>query len=165
MTPTNLGDLSSGQPIPNGAVQVKRGVVDSYTNYTTGVAYGTVFPDGAGGLMQLRVTPTMPCYWLTSGGMLWWSPDAVWSRGDWGIRLSPADLDGRGAAAMARCAFAVNSAVPWRNYSMSMLWRLNAGITYTASMTWEYSVGYNQQFSTSPLWHQFTGLLLAEGVA
>jgi hypothetical protein len=164
MSPTNFGDLATNKPFPNGAMQVKRGVKDTYTNYTSAVAAGTVFPDGGGtgGLMQLTVTPIVPCFWLTTAESLWWSPDAIWSRGDFGLRLSPADLDGR--SAMARCAVAVNSAVPWRRYATSMMWRLSANIVYTVSMTWEYSSGYNQQFSTSPLWYQIYGLLLGENV-
>lgn len=165
MTPTNLGDLPSGQPIPNGAVQVKRGVVDSYTNYTTATPVGTVFPDGAGGLMQISVTPDRPCYWLTTGCMLWWSTIAAWVRSDYAIRLSPLDLDGRGAGnGQGRVCTESHSSVPWRYYTTSMMWRLSEGITYTASMTWEYTTN-SAQFSTAPSWHQIHGLLLAEGVA
>jgi hypothetical protein len=162
VTPTNLGDLPTNLPYPNGSAQVKRGAVDSYTDYTTGIAYGTVFHDGAGGQMRISVTPLYPAFWLTTAEMLWWSPDVAWSRGDFGIRLSPADLDGRGPTAMARTAVAVHHDVPWRRYSGSMMWRLAAGITYTASMTWELSSGFRQEFSTAPLWHQLTGLLVGE---
>jgi hypothetical protein len=164
MTPTNFGDLSNMLSLPNGAVQVKRGVVDSYTNYTSATPAGTVFPDGSGGLMQISVIPSMPCYWLTTGAMLWWSAVAVWSRGGFGIRLSPTDLDGRGATGMGHTSIAVHSSVPWRYYNGSMMWRLAAGIAYTASLTWEYSAAQSQQFSTSPSWLQLHGLLLAEGV-
>jgi len=162
MSPTNFGDLLPNVPMPNGAAQVKRGVADSYTNYTSGNAAGTVFPDGSGGLMQISVTPSMPCYWLTQGEMLWWSPDAIWSRGDYGLRLSPADLDGR--SAQARTIAPVHASVPWRRYSGCMMWRLAANTAYTCSLTWEYSGGYNHQFSTAPVWHVLHGLLLAEGV-
>jgi hypothetical protein len=162
MSPTNLGDLPTGQPIPNGAVQVKRGIVDSYTNYTSGTAVPTTFPDGAGGLMQISVTPSMPCYWLTTAAMLWWCSAAAWYRADFGMRLSPSDLDGRNA--QMRVAVAVHSSVPWRYYNGSMMWRLSAGITYTCSMTFEYAVN-TAQFSTSPSWHALFGLLLAEGAA
>ncbi len=162
MSPTNFGDLLSNVPIPNGACQFKRGAADSYTNYTSNNAAGTVFPDGSGGLMQISVTPTMPAYWLVTGDMIWWSPDAIWSRGDYGLRISPLDLDGRRGMQFI-CP--VHSSVAWKRYSGSMMYRLAANTAYTASMTWEYSAGYNHQFSTSPLWHGITGMLIAEGVA
>lgn len=162
MSPTNFGDLLSNTPIPNGACQVKRGVVDSYNNYTSGNAAGTVFHDGSSGSMQISVTPTRAAYWLVTGEMIWWSPDAIWSRGDYGLRLSPVDLDGRRGIQII-CP--VHSSVPWKRYSGSMMYRLAANTAYTASLTWEYSAGYNHQWSSAPVWHKIMGMLIAEGVA
>jgi len=157
---TALGALAANQPPPVGAAQVKRGVTDSYTNYTSSVAYGTVFPDGAGGLMQISATPSRRCYWLITAEMIWSSPDGQWSRGDWAIGLNQADLDGY--TQLGQCIISPHSAVGWMSYSTAAMFRLEANTAYVASMNWRYSSGYNQQFSTGPLWHKMFGLLLAE---
>ena len=112
--------------------------------------------------MQIAVTPSVPAYWLVTGEMLCWSPDAIWSRGDYGIRISPADLDGRTLG--SQCICPVHSSVHWKRYRICTLFRLAANTAYTASLTWEYSGGYNHQFSYHGQWHQITGMLLGEGV-
>ena len=161
MSPTNLGDLSNILPIPNGAVQVKRGITDTYPQWANAQA-GVIMTDGSGGPMQISVTPSMPCYWLVTACTAWAGVVAAWNRADFGIRLSPADIDGRNI--QARTATATHSSVPWRTYSGSMMWRLAAGVTYTAGLYFEYATA-TVMFSTHPQWHTLYGILLAEGVA
>jgi hypothetical protein len=163
VSPTALGLLPSNLPIPNQQVQIKRGAsgVDLGVNNT--IASGTKLQDGVGGLMQISYTPRYPCYWLVRANSIWRGYDGGWQRCDHGIYVTPADLDGV-TFGHQRCVNCYDqNVVQWRTHASSCMFRLAAGITYTAYLAFVYSSGYNQQYHGGTGWHRIFGVVLGEG--
>jgi|tagenome__1003787_1003787.scaffolds.fasta_scaffold20741469_3 hypothetical protein len=162
--PTNLGALPSDKPIPNARCQFKRGAADTTVDVSNVVAAGTRLSDGAGGFMQISYTPTYPCYWVIRGNVMTHGVDAIWSRIDFGIRIAPNDADGVVTGVSCPTQVYANSTVEWHSWAASYMFRLNAGVAYTATLTFEYSWGYTQRYHTGPNWIRITGRAVGEGV-
>lgn len=164
--PTNLAALPSNVPIPNGRVQIKRGVTDNSVNYNTATAAGTALQDGAGGNMQISYTPPYPCFWIVrSNVMAHGYPDGVgYRRWDHMIMITPADADGLTNG--FECCEQVydNSTIEWRTVSGSFAFRLNAGIAYTAYMAHWYLSAGTVQVHQGPQWTRIVGRAVSEGV-
>jgi len=163
--PTNLGDLPTNKPLPNARCQMKRGGADATVQIGGGlVANGAILTDGAGGDMRIVYTPTYPCYWVVRGNVMTHGVDVVWSRCDFGIRITPADADGTALGVQCPMQVYGNSVVEWRSWSGSYMFKLSAGVAYTAYLTFEYSYGWYQRYHTGPNWLRITGRVVGEGV-
>jgi hypothetical protein len=165
MTPTNLGDLPSAQPAPTGQGQVKLGVTDTATNYTSAIAAGTAFRDSSGvsggSPMQITITPQYDCWWKVFASGILNTIDAAWERADWGIDLSPADQDGY---SRSQATVYTHSTVGWNHSRVTALFRLRAGITYTASAVWISAPnGGTQQIWNGPGYFSINGHTFSEG--
>lgn len=160
--PTNLSALPSNLPIPNGRVQFKHGQADTAPSMTQANA-GQLLSDGAGGYMQIAYTPTYPCWWLVRGNVMTHGIDGAWCRCDYGIDISPADANGVTRGHQTCMQTYPNSTVEWHTYASSAMFRLNAGIAYTASLSWVYSYSNTQQYHTGPNWLRIIGRIIGEG--
>jgi hypothetical protein len=163
MTPTNLGALPSNLPLPNQRVQIKRGTVWQEETYSNLIAGGTKLTDGSGAPMQISYTPSYPCYWLVRANTMWHGKSGGWQRCDHAIVVSPADLDGRTIGMQSCQTMYDNTTVEWRTASPSAMFRLAAGITYTASIQFMYSSGYYQAYCTLKEYARILGVVLGEG--
>lgn len=165
--PTNLGALASNRPAPiarnqRGYGGWVGGTVQFYENWNG----GTPLPDGAGGGFPIYATPNMPCFWVVEAQVM-----SIWSSGDaayyaqlhFGIRIDPADADGVVLATYPSTCH--QASIPWRTTQSSYMFRLNAGVAYTAKLTMESSSGWYQLFHQNPLYTHLNGLLVAEGTA
>jgi hypothetical protein len=163
VSPVNLGALPSNLPVPNQRVQIKRGVSDSAQTVSNLVAAGTKLSDGAGGFMEISYTPRYNCYWLVRCNSIWHGVSGGWQRCDHGIYITPADLDGVTQGHQRPMALYDNTTVEWRTAAVSHMFRLAAGIAYTAYMAFAYSSGYYQQYWTGPQFTRIFGVVLGEG--
>lgn len=166
--PTNLSDLASNLPAPNGRVQIKRGVGgDGAVNFNTATPAGTMFPDNAGGFMQISYTPRYPCFWVVhSCAMAHGYPDGSgWRRWDHGIYITPADADGVTLGFQCPHEIYDNSSVEWRTVAGSCMFRLNPGITYTAYLAHTYITVGTVQLYIGQIWSRIVGRIVGEGVS
>jgi hypothetical protein len=164
MSPTNLGDLPSNLPVPNQRVQIKRGAAVGTVVVNNTLPQGTKMTDGAGGNMEINYTPRYECRWLVRANAAWHGVNGGWQRCDYGIGISPADLDGISVPAHATPMYLYdNTTVEWRTWGATFMFRLAAGITYTAYMCFWYSSGYNQRYLCNPGYHRIIGVVLGEG--
>jgi hypothetical protein len=163
MSPTNLGVLPSDLPIPNQRVQIKRGVADGAQQVSNLIAAGTKLTDGAGGFMEISYTPRYNCYWLVRSNTAWHGVSGGWQRCDHGIYISPADLDGVTLGHQQPMDCYDNTTVEWRTGANSCIFRLGAGITYTAYLGFSYSSGYYQAYLSNSQYHRILGVVLGEG--
>lgn len=163
MSPTNLGALPSELPVPNQRVQIKRGTVWQEERYSNLVAAGTKMTDGSGGNMEISYTPRYPCYWLVRANTMWHGVSGGWQRCDHGIYISPADLDGVTLGHQRPMDLYDNTVVEWRTAAASAMFRLAAGITYTAYLAFVYSSGYYQAYCPLKEYARIFGVVLGEG--
>lgn len=164
MTPTNLSALPSNLPITSGRVQIKRGAADVVVNLNTATAQGTVIPDGGGGNMQISYTPRYQCYWVIHTNIMAHGyPDGGgWRRWDHTIRITPSDADGITIGYQCPHEIYDNTSVEWRTISGSCMFRLSAGVTYTAYMAHEYLSLGTAQIHTGPQWCRIVGRIVGE---
>ena len=163
MSPVNLGSLPSELPVPNQRVQIKRGVAAVNLTVSNLVAAGTKMTDGAGGPMEISYQPRYDCYWLVRCNSIWHGLSGGWQRCDHGIYISPADLDGVTLGHQRPMDLFDNVTVEWRTAAASHMFRLAAGITYTAYMAFVYSSGYYQEYHTGPGYTRIFGVVIGEG--
>lgn len=167
--PTNLGALKSDELAPTGRVQIKRGVVDTAQQLSNVVPAGTKYNDGAGGFMQISVTPRYDCRWIVKANMMCHqiSNSGTWERLDFMIAISPNDVDGR-AVGVQQCTqnfWNNNGSAPiveWRTYAAYTSFRLAANTAYTASIQHAYSSGWLQTIHTGHLWCRILGRVVGE---
>ena len=164
MSPVNLGALPLTQPVPTGRGQIMYGSTNGTMNYNNTVG-ATPLTNGAGTPMRIAVTPPIDCWWRVTAYTIWSSPDAVWTRADWGVDLSPADKDGWSRTYALIWVNAGATGV-WHHSRTTALYRLAGGVAYTATMMWIASPsGYNQQVWTGPDYHCINGHTIGEGRA
>jgi hypothetical protein len=166
MSPVNLGVLPSELPITNQRVQVKRGAADGVNLVSNLVAGGTKLTDSNGTPFEISYQPRYPGYWLVRSNMMWcgYSDAGRWDRCDHAIRITPADLDGRTYGHQRCMLLFYGNVVSWRTAAASAMFRLAAGITYTAYLSFEYSSGYYQQYHYGRNFSRIFGVALGEGV-
>jgi hypothetical protein len=155
--------LPSNLPVPNQRVQIKRGVTGTDQTVSNLVASGTKLVGADGGPIQISYTPTYPCYWLVRGNAMWHGTSGGWRRCDFGIRITPADLDGITLGMQCPTQCYPNNVVEWRTWATSCMFRLAAGITYTAYLSFEYSSGDYQQYSVNINYLRILGVVIGEG--
>ena len=163
MSPTNLGALPSELPLPNQRVQIKRGQADGAQQVSNLITPGTKMTDGAGGFMEISYTPRYNCYWLVRSNTAWHGISGGWQRCDHAIYISPADLDGITMGSQHAMDLYDNTTVEWRTASCSTMFRLAAGIAYTAYLAFQYSSGYYQAYLSNKQYHRIFGVVLGEG--
>ena len=164
--PTNLAALPSDKPIPNGKIQIKRGAADTSPVLGTGTASGTKLSDGAGGFLQITYTPVYNCFWVVrSNIMAHGYPDgAGWRRWDIGIMISPADANGVTTGVQLGHQLYDNSTVEWRSVGGSYMFKLNAGVAYTAYLASMYVSAGSLRYHTGGMWARVVGRVVGEGV-
>jgi hypothetical protein len=166
LSPTSLGALPSSLPFPNQRVQIKRGAAAVDLTVSNQVAAGTKLTDGSGGPMEISYQPLYACYWLVRSNSIWRGrsdSDANWRRVDHSIRISPADADGVTVGHQRPATVYPSGTVQWRTFSCSYMFRLAAGVTYTAYMAFEYSSGYWQEYHAGAGYHRILGVVIGEG--
>jgi hypothetical protein len=163
--PTNLGLLSSDKPLPNGKVQMRRGVADGSATVANANS-GQKIIDNGGGVMEIYYTPTYPCYWVVhSNIMAHGYPDGTgWRRWDHLIAISPADADGVTTGFECPHQLYDNTSVEWRTVGASAMFRLNAGVAYTAYLATSYTSAGSVRYHTGPIWLRMVGRIVGEGV-
>lgn len=159
--PTNFADLPTDEPFPNGKVQFKRGTSDTFPTVNTSTAIGSILaqsPSISTGVVEY------PCLWVVRANVLADSGGVAggWRRWDWGIRISPADVNGEVVGIRVPCL--VNESVAWRSYHGQFIFRLAAGTNYTASLTHEYMSAVSARYLTGPLWYRIMGRMVMMGV-
>jgi hypothetical protein len=158
VSPVNLGDLPSTQPVPTGLGQIKRGAADAQVvcpaNYD-------IFYDGAGNPMRIAITTgSRPGWWVIRAENIFVLADAAWYYAAWSVTLNMADVNG------INSEFAhmhLHSALGWNVSCIDTAYRLNANTTYLATMymrdrqagTWYYWSGPNYSY--------ISGEFIAEG--
>jgi hypothetical protein len=160
MSPTNLGDLPSNEPAPTGLVQLKRGVANQTDGYTNNNPIGTVLTDGAGGRMEIAITPARPGWWLIRAENIIYSPDAIWTYCYWEVFLTPNDADN---VNLAIAYLPLHSALSWNESCIDTAHRLNAGVAYKAQMRWRANSGYSHGFWTGPDYCYIMGEFVEDG--
>ena len=159
--PTNFADLPTNKPIPNGKVQFKRGTSDTSPTVNTSTAAGTV----------LAQTPTIstgvveyPCLWVVRANVMCDAGGVAggWRRWDWGLRISPADVNGEVLGKLCCCQ--VHESVAWRTYHTQHIFRLAAGTSYSCSITHERMSAVSARYHTGPLWYRIMGRMVMMGV-
>jgi len=164
MTPTPLGALPLNQPAPLGQGQVKMGVTDGQTNYNNTVAAVSIkdAPTGSNPI-AISITPQYDCWWRVTANNIWYSPDSgVWCRADWGIDLSPVDLDGYYRCYATMCL--AGPATQWNHGHCTAVYHLKGGTLYTATMMWISSPnGYNQAIWNGGGYTGLSGHTFSEG--
>lgn len=164
MSPTNLGNLPSNLPFPNQRVQVKRGVAPADIAVSNQLPASSKLTDGAGGLMEIVYQPRYSCYWLVHGNLMCKArsdQDVAWRRCDFSLCISPADALG---VTVGHSRPTNNyPSIEWRTCSFSYMFKLNAGITYTAYLAFQYSTGYYQLYHTYKPFHRIFGVVIGEG--
>lgn len=157
MTPVTLGDLSSTQPIPTGLGQLKRGAWEGEGNVP---ADGGLFSDAYSPLAISITTGTRPGWWVVRSEMIFRILDAAWYYFAWGIRCSPADLDG---IADQSSHGRLHSAISWQHYACDAVYRLAANTTYTANPYFAYRQGGTIYAYYGPNYMYIGGEFIAEG--
>ena len=162
--PTNLAALPSDKPVPNGKVQIKRGLVDGSVVVNSG-NYGKI-QDGAGGFLQISYTPLYPCLWVINDNIMYHgvADGQGWRRVDHSIMISPADADGRTSGYQCPIQVYDQTTVEWRTVAATATFRLNAGIAYTAYMNHTYIEKGSARYHTGPMWVRIIGRIVGEGV-
>jgi hypothetical protein len=157
MTPVNLGDLPSAQPIPTGLGQLKRGA--SANEY--GCTGPNPFSDGAGGSMQIAITTgSRPGWWIVRAETIFRLLDSAWYYFAWSVRLSPADALGVSQEMGHGRLHVIPS---WQHYAIDTVYKLNANTTYTAAMWFEYHQAGTVMIYLGPEYTYIGGEFIAEG--
>jgi hypothetical protein len=165
--PTPFGALPSTEPLPNGRIQIKRGVGgDGPVNFNTGTPAGTQFPDNAGGFMQISYMTKVPCFWIVHSCAMahGYADGAGWRRWDHGIRITPADADGIVLGCQVPHELYDNSTVEWRTVAGSTLFRLNPNTFYTAFLSHEMCSAGTAVLYIGQIWSRIVGRIVGEGV-
>jgi hypothetical protein len=164
--PTALELLPSNLPAPTGRCQIKRGGsnANAVVRYNNTVAAGTKHSDGVGGFLEISVTPRYACYWLVTGNLITHGVNGSWQRMDWGIRITPNDVNGTSLAAKIATQCYDLTTVEWQTTTGSYMFRLAANTTYTAYLSFEYSSGFNQEIHCNQAWTRIMGRIIGESV-
>lgn len=163
MSPTNLGNLPSNLPLPNQRVQVKRATGYKGIDVNSGTPAGTKLTDYEGNPLQISYTPRYPCLWLVRGNVASHGVSGGWLRCDWGIYITPADVDGITLGHQCPMNCYDNTVVEWRTFAAACMFRLAAGITYNAYLAQVYSQGGSQQYLSYAGYMRIIGVVLGEG--
>jgi hypothetical protein len=157
MTPVKLGDLPSNQPAPTGLVQFKRGAANAQTVCP---ADHNAMGDGAGGYMQIGITPTRPGWWVIRAENIFIIADGAWYYFAWYVKLDPADADGN---YQDYAHHRLHSALGWQQSCLDTAFRLNAGQAYLATMVFRDRQAGTVYYWTGPDYCTISGEFVGEG--
>jgi microcystin-dependent protein len=147
---------------PKGTILNTQSIAGNAEQYNA-VAYNnsTAIPRGAGGLMQLTYTPTVPCWWeVTIGCGIVQKTDAAYHYMYRYIYVTPSDQDNQSTAYQL---ITQHSQVQTYEFAaVTRLFRLAAGTAYTANMvmgagsggSWQYHSGAGQLWMSAKAWAQ-----------
>jgi hypothetical protein len=157
MTPVNLGDLHSNEPVPTGLVQLKRGQIDGQSPF----ADWSYIYDGVGGPMQIAITTgNRPGWWVIRAETIFSIADAAWYFFHWFVRCSPVDENGWGDD---HNYHRLHSALSWQQSCLDTAYRLKANTTYTATMFCAGRQAGTIYYWTGSTYHYIKGEFIAEG--
>ena len=156
MTPVALGELPSQQPVPTGFGQIKRGQVDGQSPWGD----WNYLYDGAGGLMQIAITPTRPGWWVIRAETIFSMLDAAWYFFHWFVRCSPADANG---ITDEHNYHRLHSSLSWEQSCLDTAFKLNANTTYTATMFCAGRSAGSIYYWTGGTYTYISGEFIAEG--
>lgn len=164
--PTALATLPSNRPIPNGRVQILRGVGGHGFNFTS-AAYGEIIDTINSVRTEIQYTPTYPCFWVVKGNLAWQGASGlsggVWNRNDMQVAITPADADGRTSGAQCPMEVFDSGTVLYVTWSLSSMFRLSAGTAYTAYLSFVYSSGNTAQCFLGQKYSRILGKVIGEG--
>jgi len=126
MSPTALGARRSDMPLPVHSIQRNFGNNTGTQNWP---AAGVTF--GAGWNMQIGVRPERRCVWVVEAQMILYRTAGAWSRADWGLYCTPADLNGK---TFQQAANTDEHGGNWHTDAMSCVWFLEANTSYVCDM-------------------------------
>lgn len=153
MTPVNLADRPTNVPLPVGSVQRTFAAPNATTAFP---AAGTVL--GTGTALQIAVTPPRRCFWVVTASLIQYCT-AGWVRNDWGLRLTPADLNGR---SVVQCAMGLESGGNWQFDAVETNWYLEANTAYVCAMVC-YIQGANCNYYQSEAHTNIFGYTIGDG--
>ena len=126
MTPLNLGDRPTDQPLPVHSVQRKfSSGLGAIAMPVAGTVLGSTDP------MTITVTPPRRCFWVIEASILRAAAAGTWVRQDWGLSLVPTDLYGR---TLCQCANGMEQGGNWWIDTCSTEYYLEANTAYTCRM-------------------------------
>jgi hypothetical protein len=165
MPVTPLAQLPSTRSVPGSRLQVKRGAADTIVS-TAAPAAPVKLSDGAGGFLQISYTPLYDCYWVVRGGTIWHGGADMsgWQRSDQALTITPADVNGITLGQQQTMEIYNLGTVEWRSYMCSYMFKLAAGVAYTAAVVFQYSASaYSSQYHTGPNYARIIGRVTGEG--
>lgn len=130
MTPVNLGDLPSNQPVPTGLVQIRRGKAGQgqlpFRDNT--IMYEEINFD----LWPLYITigTTRPGWWVIRAENIFSIVDATWHYFNWFVRLSQPDENG---IQDEYNYHRLHSALSWQQSCLDTAFKLKANTYYEAT--------------------------------
>jgi hypothetical protein len=139
MTPVALGAWPNTEPLPTGKALKAQGVGGGAEFTYNNTVPARALNRGDGGALSHTFTVVRPVIAHMVAETIWRSPDAAWTGADWGIRISPADLDG---LSEIHAFVQVYSIINYQFSQASGSFRLAPG-TYTATVMW-FSSPYGQ---------------------
>jgi hypothetical protein len=158
VSPVNLGDLPSQQPVPTGLAQLKRGASDAQTVCP---ADNSIMYDGAGSPMRIAITTgSRPGWWVIRAENIFIIGDAAWYYFAWYVQLSPADALG---ISNEYAHHRLHSIPGWEQSCIDTAYRLNANTTYTATMIFRDRQGGTVYYWTGKDYCTIGGEFVAEG--
>ena len=160
--PTNLADLPSNKPIPNARCQMKVGQSNN-AFHVNSANNGAKMGDGVGGFMEIQYQATYPCLWVVRTNFIFCGVNGGWQRNDHGVYITPADADGQTHGCTTLADVYDSTTVGWIPWSGCAVFRLNAGVLYTAYVVHIYSAGGTQQFYLGPEYARIIGRVVGEG--
>jgi len=157
MSPTNLAALPSDQPAPTGLVQVKRGVNEAGAWYSNSSGRQWLM-DGAGGYMQIHLTPPRPGWWLLRAETIWTTDNGAWTSMTWSIQVNADEAN------VATDYLSLHSAISWQEQAIDFVYPLSAGVGYSAGLVWaNFGGAGNFAFWTGPTYTYIAGEFVGEG--
>jgi hypothetical protein len=158
MSPVNLGDLPSQQPVPTGLQQFKRGANN------VGVvcpADNTIMYDGAGVPMRVTITTvTRPGWWVIRAENIFLLNDAAWYWFAWYVKLEPADALG---VSSDYAHHRLHASLGWEQSCIDAAYKLNPMTTYWATMYFRDRQAGTVNYFSGPDYCTISGEFIAEG--
>jgi hypothetical protein len=123
-------------------------------------ADGTVFNDPYSPLTISITTGSRPGWWVVRSEMIYRILDSAWYYFAWGIRCTPADVNGISEEMSHGRLHAIPS---WQHYACDAVYRLAANTTYTAAVYFAYRQGGTIYAYYGPNYMYIGGEFIAEG--
>ena len=158
MTPVNLGDLPSAEPVPTGLGQLKRGNQDGQVQWAD---WTQMYHDSAP-LYEMRISiyPPRPGWWVIRAENIFLMAEAAWYYFHWFVRCSPADANG---ITDEHNYHRLHSALNWQQSCIDTAFKVNASTYYEAGMFYGGRSGGTVYRWTGSTYSYISGEFIAEG--